>query len=123
MGEPPRSKTVLVVMDDDALSEIVQDVLRADGYGVLAANRGEVALELLKQQEARPGLILLDTWKPGMPGKFLHELRHLPTLAVIPVVLCTTYKRFSLPGVQGTLRMPFDLNELLVTVSEHYRQV
>lgn len=121
MGEPPRSKTVLVVMDDEPLSEIVQDVLRSEGYEVLVAHRGEVALQLLNQSELRPGLILLDSWKPGMPGRFLHQLRHTPALADIPVVLCTSYRRFRLPEVQGMLRMPFDLNELLGTVEEHYR--
>ena len=107
-------------MDDEDLGEIVRDVLRAEGYEVLVTSGGEQALELLRTQQ-RLGLILLDSWTPGMPGRFLHLLREDPLHRGVPVVLCTTYKRFSLPGVQGTLRMPFDLEELLVTVAEHYR--
>lgn len=118
MSDLPRSRVVLVVMDDDDLSEIVQDALRAEGYAVLAANRGSVALELMRR-EGPPALILLDSWKPGMPGTFLQQLRLEPALATVPVVLCTTYKRFAIPGIQGMLRMPFDLNELLLTVAEH----
>ena len=121
MAEPPRSRTILVVMDDEDLSEIVRDVLRAEGYEVVHGSRGEEALERVKARGVRPALVLLDSWKPGMPGRFLHLLRQEPGFGDVPVVLCTTYKRFALPGVQGTLRMPFDLDELLLTVGEHVR--
>lgn len=82
---------VLIVEDDPYLRELVGIVLRDEGYGVLEADNGKSALELLGklQQQERPTCMVLDLMMPVMNGNdFLDalerdassELRNIPVI-------------------------------------------
>ena len=64
---------VLVVDDDPAAVELLQEFLTAKGYQVITA--GDGAEGLRRAKEERPHLILLDIQMPKMDG--LEVLRHL----------------------------------------------
>ena len=60
------SETILIAEDDPAILAGISDVLKLEGYDVLEAPNGRVALSLY--QSSRPGLVLLDVMMPEMNG-------------------------------------------------------
>ncbi|MFM1767472.1 MAG: hypothetical protein RJA22_1, partial [Verrucomicrobiota bacterium] len=81
-------RTVLVVEDDEATRDQLDRTLRKDGWNVLTAANGKVALEIVAQQE--PALVLLDLMMPEMDGfEFLNRFRENPRFAQTPVIVLT----------------------------------
>lgn len=64
---PREGHRVLLVEDDQAISELMQMVLKGMGLSVDVAPNGHRALELAKQN--RPALVVLDLGLPEMYGK------------------------------------------------------
>ncbi len=61
----PRTKTVLVVDDDQGMRDVLTAILKPD-YRVLTVASGEAALALLRQEDV--DLVLLDVKLPGISG-------------------------------------------------------
>ena len=59
-------ETILVVEDEEDLSELLRYNLEREGYAVSTVADGERALQLVKRE--RPALVILDLMLPGMPG-------------------------------------------------------
>jgi CheY-like chemotaxis protein len=109
---PPRAPSVLVVDDDDAIREVIAEVLRDEGYKVSSAGNGEQALDELRK--GRPDLVLLDLMMPVMSGwELLELLQSSADLSKIPVVVVSA---MTAPGVCEHLAKPIDLECLLATV-------
>jgi CheY-like chemotaxis protein len=105
---------VLVVDDDDAIREVIAEVLRDEGYEVACAGNGEQALTELRRPH-HPDLVLLDLMMPVMSGWELLELLQASTdLSQIPVVVVSA---MTAPGACEHLTKPIDLESLLATVS------
>ena len=80
---------VLVVDDDPAIRELLRRQLEGDGYRVVEAENGRVALERL--HDGAPGLIVLDLMMPEMDGfEFMEELRRQESWSGIPVIVLTS---------------------------------
>ena len=78
---------MLVVDDDDALLEVVAEVLEDDGYGVLVAFSGDQAWTMLQMHAPKPDVLLLDLLMPGGNGwSLMKRIREEPKLLDIPVV-------------------------------------
>ena len=58
--------TVLVVDDDDTVSEVVVDYLRRDGIDATSTRDGRTALALVASH--RPDVVVLDRMLPGLDG-------------------------------------------------------
>jgi len=120
----PETPDVLLVEDDDAVREGLEEVLTGEGYAVRTAADGEKALAWLRAGN-RPRLLLLDLVMPRMGGeRFLEALRASPPPAP-PVVLMTASSpssRGRLPAADALLVKPFDLAELLSTVGRFLRR-
>jgi CheY-like chemotaxis protein/two-component sensor histidine kinase len=83
-----RDRPVLVVDDDAALRQLLRRMLEPEGYAVVEAENGRVALERLR--DVSPSLILLDLMMPEMDGfEFVAELRRHEGWRAIPVVVIT----------------------------------
>ena len=83
-----RDLPVLVVDDDADFRQLVRRVLERDGFAVIEAENGRIALDRLG--EARPGLVLLDLLMPEMDGfDFVLELRRHAEWREIPIVVVT----------------------------------
>ena len=63
------TETVLVVEDDPQVRQVTLKALRAAGYQVLAAERGEEALALLHGHQGQVDLVVSDVVMPGMSGR------------------------------------------------------
>ena len=87
----PLNQNLILVVDDDAdMREALRDVLGAEGYSVILACDGKVALDLLATSK-RPCGIILDIAMPVMSGaEFYQAIRAVPNLADIPVVFLTS---------------------------------
>jgi PAS domain S-box-containing protein len=63
-----RGETILVVEDDNDVRTLVSDVLEFNGYRVLVASNGPMALDLVYRHRGRIDLLLSDIVMPGMNG-------------------------------------------------------
>jgi PAS domain S-box-containing protein len=89
MTPPPiMAKTVLVVDDDPDIAQLVRMQLESNGYRVLTANRGQKALEILKEHSV--DLVVLDRILPDTDGlTLLDTLKTDADTAEIPVIMLT----------------------------------
>jgi DNA-binding NtrC family response regulator len=74
---------ILVVDDEEMMRELLQDVLELEGYSVITAEDGRIALDRVK--ERRPRLVISDIKMPHMNGfELLKSLKtHDPAMHVI----------------------------------------
>jgi CheY-like chemotaxis protein len=105
--------SVLVADDDEAIRQVISEVLRDEGYDVVCAENGAEALRELHKAR-HPDLVLLDLMMPVMSGwEVLEELQTSQELSKIPVVVMSA---MTAPGVSEHLAKPIDLARLLDTV-------
>jgi PAS domain S-box-containing protein len=64
----PATETILVVEDQEAACEMIVEILREEGYRVLAAGDGIQAQELLRRSPETIDLLLTDVVMPKMSG-------------------------------------------------------
>lgn len=80
--------SVLIVDDDEDMRESMQDILRIDGWDVVAVSSAESAFSSIGSNP--PSLILLDMMMPTMNGfEFMGQLRDNPRWRSIPVIVVT----------------------------------
>jgi CheY-like chemotaxis protein len=120
---PTRVNTVLVVDDDEAIRETIQEVLQEQGFSVATARNGAEALAWLRASSA-PALILLDLSMPMMDGQtFRQEQRKDPLLAPIPVIAISAAaglaEKVRPMQIDGYLRKPMALDDLISTVERY----
>lgn len=78
-------KFVLIVDDDAALSEMLQIVLRQEGFRTVRAASGDAALA--EFHRSHPDLVLLDLMLPGMDG--VEVCRQLRQHSGVPIIMLT----------------------------------
>ncbi|HEX2466320.1 MAG TPA: response regulator, partial [Thermoanaerobaculia bacterium] len=84
----PGDATLLIVEDDPHYARILVDLARDNGFRVLAATRGDEALELARQ--FTPAAVSLDVFLPDMLGwTVLSQLKQDPATRHIPVQMVT----------------------------------
>jgi CheY-like chemotaxis protein len=83
-----RDRPVLVVDDDAEIRQLLRRMLEPEGYMVVEAENGRVALERLR--ETPPSVVLLDLMMPEMDGfAFVTEFRRHEPWRAIPIVVIT----------------------------------
>jgi len=114
-----RPPTVLVVDDEDAIREMLNEFLSLQGFKVLEAPDGRRALDMLRQ--ARVDLVLTDMKMPTMGGiELLGELARLRTPPT--TLLMTGYGTVDSAiaamkhGAYDYLIKPFKLKEVAATI-------
>ena len=114
--------TILVVEDDQALAEALQDTLINAGYNVITAEHGRKALAQLENNDVN--LIVSDINMPQMSGDVL--LKRVKTLYPdIPVVLMTAYGTIEQAvdamrdGAVDYMVKPFEAEVLITMVSRY----
>jgi DNA-binding NtrC family response regulator len=125
VGASPRAK-VLLVDDQPANLDVLRRVLEHDGYQVLLAPNGEVALK--NAARAQPDLILLDVMMPEMDGyEVCRRLKAAEETRDIPIIFCTArdlgddvVRGFELGAVDYVVK-PFQEGEVLKRVETHVR--
>ena len=84
---------ILVVEDEEALRELLREILESHGYQVLEAANGVEALRVWEAQGRKVDLLLSDMVMPeGMTGRELAE-KLLEADPRLPVILTSGYAR------------------------------
>jgi len=82
-------KTILVVDDSPTERYFLTDLLRKNGFEIVAAETGEEGVAKAKLE--KPDLILMDVVMPGLNGfQATRMLARDPATQRIPVIMCTT---------------------------------
>jgi len=93
---------------------LVRVTLENEGYDVVEANHGAVALE--RARESRPDLVVTDLMMPVMGGRELIErLRSNPETASIPILILSANGDLRLGDADAAFAKPFDLDMLVDT--------
>src|ERR1700739_2422667 len=115
------TKTILVVDDDQELSDGLRAVLERQGYRVIQARDGQQGKQVVYQQ--RPDLVILDMMMPRMGG--FPVLEHFRGKTDAPPIIMITANEGSRHkayaeylGVIDYIRKPFAMEELLESVSK-----
>jgi DNA-binding response OmpR family regulator len=109
---------LIVVMDDDAGTRmLVSQVLKKDGYEVLAADDGVKGLALIRAH--KPDLVVSDVQMPEMDGfQVLESVRADGDIAATPIILLTSLaerghmRQGMTTGADDYLTKPFTPQEL-----------
>ena len=117
----PAEFKLLVVDDVQTNVLLLKALLGKEGYGILVANNGQEALEVIRNEN--PDLILLDVMMPGMDGfEVAERLKSEEFRCEIPIIFMTALddtqsivNGFKL-GVGDFISKPFRKEELMVRI-------
>ena len=110
---------ILVAEDQDDVRALVVDVLSQEGYTVIEAAHGGIALQYLLQDDGKIALVVTDLVMPEMSGQQLFDrARELPR--TIPFLFMSGFSEQGVPS-RGTsasvfLKKPFTPRQLLESV-------
>ena len=109
---------VLIIEDEQSISNFISTILSANGYDTLIAADGGEALSMVTSH--CPDLIILDLGLPDMDGmNVLREVRSWSNLPVI-VVSARTHERDKVmaldAGADDYIEKPFGTSELLARI-------
>lgn len=111
---------VLVVDDEPAVLEVLEEVLGDLGHEVIRAYDGVEALEVARVR--RPDLVVTDHMMPRLSGAELCKaLRADPELAAIPAIMLSAARTSGVPEAQAFLSKPFELTEFEAVVERVLR--
>lgn len=115
---------ILIVEDDEGISDFVNTELTHEGYKTCTAFDGRTALEIFEKEQ--PDLILLDVMLPELSG--LEVLRRIRKTSSVPVIIVTargeTYDKVNglNAGADDYLPKPFEIEELLARMGAVLRR-
>lgn len=117
------SNKILLLDDNRDLLQIVQIILKGQGYETLLASSIEEAMVKIKIHQ--PVLILMDVYLSDMDGyTFCSQLKNDPDTSNIRVIMMSgedcNQKMISYAHADDFMQKPFDYNDLLGRVQQHY---
>lgn len=116
---------ILVVEDDKHTRKLLETILKREGYSVLKAEDGVIAMEVLENNHV--DLIIIDIMMPNMDGyEFAKELRDAECM--IPILMATAKqlpedkKRGFIVGTDDYMTKPIDTEEMLLRIKALLRR-
>ena len=99
---PVAHETIIVIDDEEELTQLLKIELEAEGFTVLTAQDGKTGIDLA--QKNSPDLIILDIMMPGLNGyETLQELRNNSSTQNIPILMLSS------KGLDGDIQKGLDL--------------
>jgi two-component system, cell cycle sensor histidine kinase and response regulator CckA len=118
---PKGSETILVVDDEEGVRKVVSAVLRSNGYDVLEADNGVLALAVHEKNGHKIDIVLTDVVMPQMDGLALGRELHTRAPA-LKILYMSGYRDIALNGGSDPskpfLHKPFTPDVLLSKVRE-----
>jgi DNA-binding response OmpR family regulator len=115
---------ILVIDDDSGILEVVKIILEDHGFEVIILNNAMSWEDSIK--EAKPDLILLDLWMPGIDGgELCTKIKKMEGFKKIPLIMLSasayTEKVSTTCGANDYLTKPFELSDLLDVVKRNLK--
>lgn len=116
---------ILIVDDDPDIREVLSVLLGSEGYQVVAAEDGMMALDIIKKDK-KLDLVILDIMMPGMSG--VEVCTELRKFSLVPVLFLTAKSQDQdkvdayTGGGDDYLVKPFSQTELLMKVKSLLRR-
>jgi two-component system cell cycle response regulator DivK len=114
---PQSQKTVLCIEDNPSNMNLLEQISKAEGYNLIKAEDGLIALDILKKPI--PDIILLDMNLPSIDGYELasyfkadKQLAHIPLIAITGNVLVGDRERCLEAGCDDYLPKPLDIRKM-----------
>jgi type II secretory ATPase GspE/PulE/Tfp pilus assembly ATPase PilB-like protein/ActR/RegA family two-component response regulator len=127
-ARPTASRRILVADDDRMIRLIMKMLLEKEGYKVLEAENGAVAMETARRE--RPDLMFVDLQMPDMDGyQVLEMVRADESLASTPVLVLTSETSSAVEtkvlelGADDYVIKPFEPEVLLSRMRAAFRRV
>ncbi len=127
--EEPCRGSIVVVDDDPVLRQLLDDMLRSEGYcTTLVADGAEVGTAV---RDTNPDLIILDLWleRPDSGWQILRALhnnlatRNLPVILYSAHIVTLSELKSTYPEAQyAFITKPFDTDKLLALVQQLLQQ-
>lgn len=119
---------VMIVEDEEAISQLLEYNLAKEGFTAITATDGEEAL--IKVEEERPDVVLLDWMLPNVSGiEVCRRLRAKPATKSIPVIMLTARAeevdkvRGLEIGADDYMTKPFSMAELAARIRAVLRRM
>lgn len=115
------AKKILVVDDDESITEVIQIVLEGEGYEIEISFDGSSIPDF---PNGLPDLILLDILLQSKDGrKICQQLKRDPKTSHIPVIVLSAHSDASQLandcGADDLIEKPFDVDVLINTVEKN----
>ncbi|MFA7464367.1 MAG: response regulator [Syntrophales bacterium] len=110
-------ETILVVDDEEVITDVSREILETLGYHVMIARNGKEALEIYRQDPAKIDLVIMDMIMPHLSGGETFDLLRTVNPA-IKVILSSGYSmkgqaaKIMERGCRAFLQKPFTIREL-----------
>ena len=111
-------ETVLLIDDDDMITDVSAMILKKSGYDFVSAKSGKEAIEVYKENHSRIDMVILDMILPDMGGGDTYD-RLKEINPRVKVLLASGYdidyqgSDIMERGCDGFIQKPFNMNELL----------
>ena len=113
--------TIAVIDDDIYIGNMLEELLKGEGYDVVRAYSGTEALLLLDSR--RPDLVLLDLMLPGLSGdEVLKRISGIPVIVLSARGDSADKVSLLLSGGADYVTKPFDTRELLARITVQLRR-
>ena len=129
LGEGASGKTVLIVDDEEDIRKLCRRLLTEKGHRVVEADRGLLALRLVKEET--PDLILLDAMLPELHGfDIAKRIKGSEKYGSIPILMMSAvYRGWRIAedlktnyGIEDYLEKPFRIADLMSKVTRLLEQ-
>lgn len=116
-------QTVLIVEDEESISNVIHTVLTSNGYRTLTAATGNEALSLIASH--CPDVVLLDLGLPDMDGTEI--IRSIRSWSALPIIVVSAREQEKDKvealdlGADDYLTKPFGTSELLARIRTSIR--
>jgi CheY-like chemotaxis protein len=118
-----KPQTILIIDDDDALSDVLIRRLKQQGFEAISADTGQCGLA--RARSNNPALILLDLNLPDADGiSICEQLVDDPQTCSIPVIILSGMERPDIlrrcraAGCHFYLKKPYDPSALLILIRQ-----
>jgi two-component system, chemotaxis family, chemotaxis protein CheY len=116
-------KSIMTVDDSASIRQLLRFTLVAEGYNVLEAADGQLALEQLKDILVQ--MVITDLNMPNLDGiELIKSIRALPAYKFVPIIMLTTESQMAKvhegknAGATGWIVKPFDTEHLVAVVKK-----
>jgi len=122
-----QAKQILIIEDDEDITELLKYNLEKEGYTVHTETNGEKGLQL--SETLNPSIVVLDIMLPGMDGlDICRHIRQTPSIQALPILMLSAKGEESDVivglelGADGYMTKPFSPREFLARIRALFRR-